>query len=81
MNGLKHIEEHGYKVLYIWITDFKRFTLDLEESERTGNTTPNLFDYMNVKKDYPREDKGNDKGGRRKLYHLGRDWQTTLDCI
>ena len=36
MNRSKHIEEHGYKVMHIWITDFKRFTLDLEESERTG---------------------------------------------
>ena len=50
MNRLKHIEEHGYKVMHIWITDFKRFALDLEESERTGKTMPNLFDYMNVKK-------------------------------
>ena len=35
MNRMKHIAEQGYKVMYIWITDFKRYTLDLEESEKT----------------------------------------------
>ena len=50
MNRMKHIAEQGYKVKYIWITDFKRYTLDLEESERTRNPKPNLFDYMNVNK-------------------------------
>ena len=38
------------KVKYIWITDFKRYTLDLEEPEKTGNPKPNLFDYMSVNK-------------------------------
>ena len=43
--------------LYIWITDFKRFTLDLEKVEKkTGGPKPNLFDYMNVKKHYPLDD-------------------------
>ena len=50
MNRLKHIAEQGYKVKYIWITDFKRYTLDLEESEKNNTSKPNLFDYMNVKK-------------------------------
>ena len=53
MNRLKHIAEQGFKVKYIWISDFKRFSLDLEEAERTGGPKPNLFDYMNVKKYYP----------------------------
>jgi len=56
MNRLKHIAEHGFKVKYIWISDFKRFSLDLEEAERTGGPKPNLFDYMNVKKHYPPEE-------------------------
>ena len=74
MNRLKHIEDHGYKVIYIWITDFKRFTLDLEKSERTGNTAPNLFNYMNVKKHYKKSKEENIthahllyKSSRRKL--------------
>ena len=50
MNRLNHIAEQGYKVKYIWITDFKRYTLDLEESEKNGTPKPNLFDYMNVNK-------------------------------
>ena len=53
ITGLKHIAEHGFKVKYIWISDFKRFSLDLEEAEKTGGPKPNLFDYMNVKKHYP----------------------------
>ena len=82
------IEEHGYKVMHIWITDFKRFTLDLEDSERTsltpGKTTPNLFDYMNVKKG--KEENITHahllyKGSRKKLYNHFHDWQAVLDCI
>ena len=57
MNRLKHIVELGYKVMYIWITDFKRFTLDLEDSENKGTASPNLFDYMNVSKHYKRKNK------------------------
>ena len=53
MNRLRHIAEHGFKVKSIWISDFKRFSLDLEEAEKTGGPKPNLFDYMNVKKHYP----------------------------
>ena len=45
MNRIKHIEEQGYKVFYIWITDFRRFTRELEK----GNN-PCLFDYMNIEK-------------------------------
>ena len=45
MNRIKHIEEQGYKVFYIWITDFRRFTRELEKG-----TIPNLFDYMNIEK-------------------------------
>ena len=52
MNRLKHIAEQGYQVKYIWITDFKRYTLDLEESEKNNTQKPNLFDYMNVNKHY-----------------------------
>ena len=52
MNRLKHIAEQGYKVQYIWITNFKRYTLDLEESEKNGTPKPNLFDHMNVNKHY-----------------------------
>ena len=52
MNRLKHIAEQGYKVKYIWITNFKRYTLDLEESEKNNTPKPNLFDYMNVNKHY-----------------------------
>ena len=43
MKRLKHIEEQGYKVFYIWVTDFKRFTRDMERKAC-------LFDYMNVEK-------------------------------
>ena len=53
MNRLRHIAEHGFKAKYIWISDFKRFSLDLEEAERTGGPKPNLFDYMNVKSIIP----------------------------
>ena len=42
--------------MYIWIADFKRFTLDLEEAEKTRGPKPNLFDYMNVKKHYLLDD-------------------------
>ena len=31
INRIKHIEEQGYKVFYIWITDFRRFTRELEK--------------------------------------------------
>ena len=48
MNRLKHIEEQGYKVFYIWITDFRRFTRELEKG-----TNPCLFDYMNIEKNKP----------------------------
>jgi len=60
MNRLKHIAEQGYKVMYIWITDFKRYTLDLEESENNGTPRPNLFDYMNVNKRYKEKDNQQD---------------------
>lgn len=49
MNRIKHIEEQGYKVFYIWISDFRRFSRDLEK----GN--PNIFDYMNIEKKYTDE--------------------------
>ena len=65
MNRMKHTAEQGYKVKYIWITDFKRYTLDLEESEKNGTPKPNLFDYMNVKKHYPLDNK---QGGINLLY-------------
>ena len=45
MNRIKHIEEQGYKVYYIWITDFRKFTHELEKG-----INPNLFDYMNIEK-------------------------------
>ena len=45
-----------FKLMYIWIADFKRFTLDLEGAEKTGGPKPNLFDCMNVKKHYPLDD-------------------------
>ena len=47
MNRLKHIEEEGYKVYYIWVSDFKRFRRDLEKG-----LSPHLFDYMNIEKKY-----------------------------
>ena len=47
MNRIKYIEEQGYKVFYIWITDFRRFTRELEKGAE-----PNLFDYMNIEKQY-----------------------------
>ena len=53
---------------YIWITDFKRFTLDLEESENNGIVSPNLFDYMNVNKHYKRK---NEKPENVKLLYNG----------
>ena len=93
MNRMKHIEEQGYKMMYIWITDFKRFTLDLEDSEQMGSIGPNLFDYMNIEKSYPREYKGDTKllykGSRKRLHqkgmlychHLEHDWQAILDCV
>ena len=56
MNRLQHITEQGYKVMYIWIMDFKRYTLDLEESENNDTPRPNLFDYMNVNKRYKEKD-------------------------
>ena len=45
MNRIKHIEEQGYEVFYIWITDFRRFTRELEKG-----TNPYLLDYMNIEK-------------------------------
>jgi len=45
MNRLKHIEEQGYKVFYIWITDFRRFTRAHELNDQC-----NIFDYMNIEK-------------------------------
>lgn len=45
MNSLKHIEGKGFTVFYIWITDFRRFTRELEKG-----TNPNIFDYMNIEK-------------------------------
>ena len=51
MNRIKHIEEQGYKVFYIWITDFRRFTRELERYNRGEiEVQPNLFDYMNIEK-------------------------------
>ena len=50
MNRLKHIEEQGYKVFYIWVSDFRRFTRDLETKADV-----HLFDYMNVEKKYHAE--------------------------
>ena len=51
MNRIKHIEEQGYKVFYIWITDFRRFTRELERYNREEiEDQPNLFDYMNIEK-------------------------------
>lgn len=47
MNRLKHIEEQGFTVFYIWITDFRRFTRELERG-----SNPNIFDYMNIEKKY-----------------------------
>jgi len=60
MNRMQHITEQGYKVKYIWITDFKRYTLDLEYSERNNTPKPNLFDYMNVNKTYNVKDNKQD---------------------
>ena len=60
MNRMKHIAEQGYKVKYIWITDFKRYTLDLEYSERNNTPKPNLFDYMNVNKINAKDNKQED---------------------
>ena len=60
MNRLKHIAEQGYEMMYIWITDFKRYTLDLEYSERNNTPKPNLFDYMNVNKTYNVKDNKQD---------------------
>ena len=50
MNRLKHIEEQGYKIFYIWITDFRRYTWDLEK-----NPNVNIFDYMNIEKSYKKQ--------------------------
>ena len=54
MNRLKHIEELGYKVFYIWITDFRRYVLDLEKAshETMISSNVNIFDYMNIEKSY-----------------------------
>ena len=57
-----------WPILYIWITDFKRFTLDLEDSENKGTASPNLFDYMNVSKHYKRK---NEKPENVKLLYIG----------
>ena len=54
--------------MYIWITDFKRYTLDLEESEKTGNPKPNLFDYINVNKQNSLDGKQKDVGHAHLLY-------------
>lgn len=45
INRLKHIEELGYKVYYIWITDFRRYLRDRENGNKV-----NIFDYMNLEK-------------------------------
>ena len=58
MNRLKHIEEQGYKVFYIWISDFRRFSWDLERSN------VHLFDYMNIEKSY-------EKKAKRSLLYKG----------
>ena len=73
INRMKHIAEQGYKVLFIWITDFKRYTLDLENSERNNTQKPNLFDYMNVKKKYNM--KNNKQEDVRLLYKGGQRYK------
>ena len=50
MNRLKHIEEQGFKVFYIWISDFRKFSWDLEKNQNT-----HLFDYMNIEKSYEKK--------------------------
>ena len=45
MNRLRHIEEQGFKVLYIWISDFRKFSWELEKKPNV-----HLFNYMNRKK-------------------------------
>ena len=45
MNRLKHIEEEGYNVFYIWVSDFKRF-----QREMSDGNNPNLIDYINIDK-------------------------------
>ena len=53
MNRIRHIEEQGYKVFCIWITDFRRFTRELERYNRgeiEKKDRPNLFDYINIGK-------------------------------
>jgi hypothetical protein len=48
MNRLRHIEEQGYAVFHIWVSDFRHFSYDLEFNENV-----NIFDYMNLsKKEY-----------------------------
>ena len=91
MNRMKHIAEQGYKVKYIWITDFRRYTLDLEESERTGKTMPDLFDYMNVNKRYKGKDnkkedvkllyKGSQREKRLNTKYLSRNVTCVPDNI
>ena len=51
MNRLKHIEDQGYKVFYIWVTDWKRYIRDQDKGNDAGKTV-NLFDYINVEKKY-----------------------------
>ena len=45
MNRLKHIEDQGYKVFYIWVTDWKRYIRDQDDGK-----TVDLIDYINVEK-------------------------------
>ena len=47
MNRLKNIEEQGYKVYYIWVSDFKRFVRDYEKGLHH-----HLFEYVNIEKKY-----------------------------
>ena len=47
------LKSKGYKVFYIWITDFRRFTRELErynKGEIEEENKPNLFDYINIEK-------------------------------
>src|SRR5206468_3737376 len=50
INRLKHIEEQGYKIFYIWVTDFRRFTNDMEKAEKDNMEMLNIFNYMNIEK-------------------------------
>jgi hypothetical protein len=42
MGRIRHLEELGYRVFYIWVSDFRKYTRDLQT-----DITVNIFDYMN----------------------------------